>query len=235
MKIRKMRVPSPALVIAMCALVFCMAGGAYAAAQINGKNIKKGTVTGKALKKNTLTGKQINESKLGKVPKATTADNATNATNATNASNAALVAGTDPAAFARNANFVRSFKSMNVGDADITLVSVADISVKMSCQVNGANDEMNIYAVTATNGAALESEEDDQDPLDTADTAATSEISEGASTVSATPSFEDGYDDTGFIISANSTHLITLLEGSASKIMNRSGKDCIFGGTFIVE
>jgi hypothetical protein len=225
----RFRVPSPALIIALCALVFSMAGGAYAAAKINGKNIKKGTVTGKALKKNTLTGTQIRESKLGKVPKATAADTAGTA------ANAALLAGIDQGAFARNANFVRAFKSMNVGEADVTLVSVGDISVRMSCQVNAANDEMNIYAVTATNGAALESEEDDQDPLDTADTAPNSEISEGALTASAVTSYEDGYDDTGFVISADSTHLITLLEGSASKIMNRSGKDCIFGGTFIVE
>lgn len=229
MKFSRLSKPSPALVIACMALVMSMAGTGYAAAKINGKDIKKGTVAGKALKKNTLTGTQINEAKLGKVRSAGTADSAANA------ANAGALSGVTAADFARNANFVRVFKSMNAGDPDITLVSVGDIAVKMNCRVNGLNDELSIYATTATDGALLNSQEDDASPLDAATDAFSSEISEGISGPSGGSDQDDGYDDTGFVLSANSQHLITMLEGSATKILNRSGRTCIFGATFIVE
>jgi hypothetical protein len=93
------RLPSPAMVIALIALIVALTGTSFASdavsqisAVINGKKIKKHSIAGKALKNNTLTGTQINESKLGKVPKAKDADHATSADNATNAANAANAA-----------------------------------------------------------------------------------------------------------------------------------------------
>jgi hypothetical protein len=82
------RTVSPSLVVSIVALVLAVAGGAYAAGTINGKNLKNRSVPGKKLKKNTLTGKQVRESKLGKVPSAKRADSAATATNATSALNA---------------------------------------------------------------------------------------------------------------------------------------------------
>ena len=100
------RLPSPAMVIAVIALIVALTGTSVASdavsqisAVINGKKIKKHSIAGVALKNNTLTGKQINEGKLGKVPSAknadhaTTADSATNATNTANAANAAALGG----------------------------------------------------------------------------------------------------------------------------------------------
>lgn len=65
--IRKRR-PSPAMVVAVIALVAALAGTAYAAQTINGGSIKKQTIGGGKLKKDTLTGFQINNNKLGTVP-----------------------------------------------------------------------------------------------------------------------------------------------------------------------
>jgi hypothetical protein len=103
------RWPSPAMVIAVLALIVALSGTSLASdtvghisALINGKRIKKGSIPGKALKKNTLTGTQINESKLGKVPKAASADTAANAANAANAATAAnanALGGIGPANF----------------------------------------------------------------------------------------------------------------------------------------
>jgi hypothetical protein len=62
--------PSPAMVVALAALVVALAGTAYAAQTINGGAIKKQTIGGGKLKKNTLTGFQINNNKLGVVPAA---------------------------------------------------------------------------------------------------------------------------------------------------------------------
>jgi hypothetical protein len=66
---KKMR-PSPAMVVAVTALVVALAGTAYAAQTINGGAIKKQTIGGGKLKQKTLTGYQINVNKLGVVPSA---------------------------------------------------------------------------------------------------------------------------------------------------------------------
>jgi hypothetical protein len=62
------RRPSPAMVVAVIALVVALAGTAYAAQQINGNLIEKQTIGAGKLKKKTLTGFQINVNKLGTVP-----------------------------------------------------------------------------------------------------------------------------------------------------------------------
>jgi hypothetical protein len=93
--------PSPALIVAVVALVCALTGTAWAALGKNSvgtkqlKNgavstakIKKEAVTAKKIKKHTLTGEDINLSKLGTVPSATNATSAVNATNAANAANA---------------------------------------------------------------------------------------------------------------------------------------------------
>jgi hypothetical protein len=66
----KDRRPSPAMVVAIAALIVALAGTAYAAQTINGGAIKKQTIGGGKLKQKTLTGFQINTNKLGVVPSA---------------------------------------------------------------------------------------------------------------------------------------------------------------------
>jgi hypothetical protein len=65
-----MRRPSPAMVVALVALIIALAGTAYAAQSINGGAIKKQTIGAGKLKHKTLTGYQINTNKLGIVPTA---------------------------------------------------------------------------------------------------------------------------------------------------------------------
>jgi hypothetical protein len=72
--------------LAATALFVAAGGPTYAATKINGKNIKKKSVAGNKLRNNTLTGTQINESKLGTVPKAASADTAANAAGVSNGS-----------------------------------------------------------------------------------------------------------------------------------------------------
>lgn len=64
------RRPSPAMIVAILALIVATAGTAYAAQHINGGAIKKQTIGGGKLKHKTLTGYQINTNKLGVVPAA---------------------------------------------------------------------------------------------------------------------------------------------------------------------
>ena len=76
---KRVRMPSPALVIALVALFFSIGGSAYGLV-ITGKSIRNGTVTGKDIrnrslasrdvKRNGLGGAAVSESKLGPVPSA---------------------------------------------------------------------------------------------------------------------------------------------------------------------
>jgi hypothetical protein len=66
----KNRRPSPAMVVAVIALIVALAGTAYAAQTINGGAIQKQTIGAGKLRHKTLTGYQINTNKLGVVPAA---------------------------------------------------------------------------------------------------------------------------------------------------------------------
>jgi hypothetical protein len=64
------RRPSPAMVVAVIALIAALTGTALAAQHINGGAIQKQSIGGGKLKHKTLTGFQINTNKLGVVPSA---------------------------------------------------------------------------------------------------------------------------------------------------------------------
>ena len=83
--------PSPAMIVALIALVAALGGTAYAAQSINGGSIQKQSIGAGKIKHKTLTGYQINTNKLGVVPSAKRAtgtywavvNNPANPTNAT--------------------------------------------------------------------------------------------------------------------------------------------------------
>lgn len=104
--------PSPAMVVAVVALVVAVGGTAWAVATVTSADIVNNTIKAKDLKTDkgvkdskvvpdSLTGRVINESTLGNVPSAT---NATNADNAQNAQNADKLGGQPPSAFASSSS-----------------------------------------------------------------------------------------------------------------------------------
>ena len=103
-KIRSL--PSPALVVALVALVAALAGSAVA---LPGKNkvdrndIRKSAVAGKQVKNDSVTGADVAESTLGTVPSAASAVSARNADHAASAANANHAATADSATSADHA------------------------------------------------------------------------------------------------------------------------------------
>ena len=93
----KQRNPSPAMVVAVVALVVALAGTAYAAGRINGNSIEKQSIGAGKIKHKTLTGYQINTNKLGVVPSAQRASHTYWAVvnNPTGAGNATLARASD--------------------------------------------------------------------------------------------------------------------------------------------
>jgi hypothetical protein len=100
---RRLRAPSPALVISLIALFVALGGTSYAAIHlpknsVGSKQLKKNAVTGVKIKNHAVSAVKINTHGLT-VPNAahaTSADSATNATNATNATHATSADGLTP-------------------------------------------------------------------------------------------------------------------------------------------
>jgi hypothetical protein len=111
MRFLRLRRPSPALAIAVLALVVALGGSAYAVRQINGATIRIRSIPGNRIANNALTGTQINEARLGRVNearnatnskfalRASAADSAANALNSGSARSADTLAGSPPTAF----------------------------------------------------------------------------------------------------------------------------------------
>lgn len=85
MKTKRIGRPSPAMVVAVVALVLAMVGTGYAAFKLPKKSVgtaqlKGSAVTNAKIKNGTITGKKLNLKKLGTVPSATHASSADVAT-----------------------------------------------------------------------------------------------------------------------------------------------------------
>ena len=57
--------PSPAMVVAVVALIVSLSGSAYAAFVITGKNIKNGTVTTRDIRNHSLRGSDVRHDSIG--------------------------------------------------------------------------------------------------------------------------------------------------------------------------
>lgn len=149
---RRIRKPSPALVVAVVALFAALGGGAFAATVINGANIKKlsirgdklinGTITsnkihsrqlnGVQIKDNSLTGRQVKESSLGTVPSASKAGDAT------------TVGGRTVKRF--------SFAGA-LGATEQPILDVDGLQIRASCSATGAPQ---VRATTSSNDSELQ-------------------------------------------------------------------------------
>jgi hypothetical protein len=164
-------------IVAYLALFIALGGGAYAASQINGKQIKKHSIPGNRLKKHTVTGNQINESTLARVPSAqnsVNAQNATEATNATNAANANKLGNSPPAGFglglveggidspANNGSFRTPYGVTTKLAAGAGLEAVAPVALNLrdfeARWINGFDtDDTLTFALQVNNGGSLTS------------------------------------------------------------------------------
>ncbi len=176
--------PSPAVLIALLALVLSVAGPAlardasgFAARVISGRTIKQHSISGIRLKNNTLTGLQINEAKLGPVPtaaNAVTAQSATSALNAVNAASAGTAATAGSATTAARADelagharfFTRAAATSGVSLAaalaaspEVALAELGTVSLYARClrdASGGPQVEALVYVRTTIPGGVLD-------------------------------------------------------------------------------
>ncbi|HEX6665780.1 MAG TPA: hypothetical protein VF081_04225 [Solirubrobacterales bacterium] len=120
-----------------------LGGSVYAAAKINGKTIKQGSIPADRLKTDSLTGAQIKEASLGTVPRARSADEARTADVAAKALEAGIAAEASSATSADQADRAETADSAKrvrlaataeeAGDA-LALSSIAPGDFQRSCR-----------------------------------------------------------------------------------------------------
>jgi len=130
-------------VIAWLALFISLGGSVYAAARIDGKTIKQGSIPADRVKANSLTGAQIKEASLGMVPRARSADEARTADVAARALEAGTAAeapsatSADQAEKAETADSAKSARratsAEEAGDA-LALSNIAPEGFQRSCK-----------------------------------------------------------------------------------------------------
>jgi hypothetical protein len=123
------RWPSPAMVVALIALLVALGGSAYAAKKLSGSKLKKQSVAGKKLKEDTLTGAQIDESQLGQVPSAASADRAISSDRAGSAGRADTATNASRLGNVRASGYVRRFWAVYDMDTDSIVRSSGGVSL----------------------------------------------------------------------------------------------------------
>ena len=171
--------PSPALVVAVIALIVALGGTGYAAVvlpahSVGTEQLKRGAVTTRAIhrsaitgskvKNNTLTRRDIAEQTLGEVPRAQHAESAVNAAaalragSAATAGNAAALQGHGAADFVSSGEYKQVFVKMQAGN-EREVVRNGPISIYARCATttvaNQTVDELRMFAKTDVNGAIM--------------------------------------------------------------------------------
>lgn len=139
------RRPSPAMVVAVVALIVGFSGSAVAGEVVRiaknslpGNRLKERSVSGNRIKRNTLTGAEIAESRLGKVPLAGRADIVTKADSATIA-NVALSANK-----VNGVNFAQIDYVAAASDPAQAILSQAGLTLTANC----AGGQLSLTATT---------------------------------------------------------------------------------------
>jgi hypothetical protein len=173
---KHVRRPTPAMLVAITALISSLAGPAIAdqaasiAKSISGSTIKKGSITSKQVKdrsikgadvaRNALGGTEVNEAKLAKVPAATAADSAALAANATHAVNADkattadkasdsdTLGGKTPASFVASGAELRYLVRMTKGDTAVKR-TFGPLTITFTCVDNAGSTHGSAVAETS--------------------------------------------------------------------------------------
>ena len=233
--------PSPAIVVALIALVFATGGVSYGVAtgSVDSRELKNNTVRTKDIRNGhvrtvdvrnndlrgadildgTLTGNDINEGTLGTVPNADNATKANSASTATNADSAASFAGLSP----------RRFEPFTLSNGQTqVLATIGPFTLIATCLINQANvDTVAVRITTSQSNSALDADEGfpDFDVGDTHDFLAAS----GAPT--GTPGFDANEDGTA--IAPDGTEILGQGLYVGVNVLNQVGQ-CRFGGTVYV-
>jgi hypothetical protein len=227
------------MVIAVGALIAALGGTSIAAGplasdskskSISGKRIKARSITRTRIKKNTLTGTEIKESKLGKVPSATSADTAKSADSAKTLAGKALT------------DFVPATKLPSFGPLELGNGERKDIAkfgaftFTASCEINIDDggppgtlyDRARIFIATSEDNAAFDSFTSGNTDLNPG-TAENQRTWAKAEPEHGNPSINES---SGVAQAKDGTQVFEP-SGYTAVNLNKHADKCQFGGTFI--
>jgi hypothetical protein len=143
---------SPSMAVALLALFVALTGTGYAALKVNGRDIKKRSIPGNRLVNNGVTGRQVNEARLGTVPRAQNAD---------------TLAGLAPSAFLQDPS---AFLGAGAKAADANQLDGLDSTAFLGATAKAADaNQLDGLDSTAFLGAAAKAANSDQlDGIDSA-------------------------------------------------------------------
>jgi hypothetical protein len=205
---RFLRLPSPAMVVAIIALVVASSGVSYAVATVTSGDIvngsirnpdfKDGTLRGQEAKRDGFGGGAIKESTLGKVPAATSADEFGGMT----------------------ARRITAFTLAN--DQSRGVLSVGPFNVVARCRTEAPNQIAELVIQTNANDTAMDGAEKDTD----FDVGETRQLV-AASAATGTPAFDQ--EGSGAAIAADGTELLGQELYAGVGVLGQPGQ-CRFGG-----
>ena len=204
MNVKRMR-PSPAMVVAVIALIAAVSGSAYAALKKNSvgsRQLKKGAVKTVDIKNNAVTGKKAKESTFGVVPTANVANSFGGMT----------------------AVRINQFTLGNGGSQP--LGTFGPFTLTAACAINVAgNDTAVINISTSENNSAFAGESEDSD-FDVGETASYVD----ATNATGVPQFEE---DGGAAIAPSGAQILGHQLYAGVNIFGQTGI-CRFGGVLFV-
>jgi hypothetical protein len=250
----RLRMPSPAMVVALIALFVALSGASYAVVHVSsatimdnsirsrdlrnndvrGVDVRQGTITGRDVAADALTGANILESSLAKVLQAENAVRATSAGNADRATDANALGGNPPSAFASSSNFRIVNAKLALGQT-ATIASNGPVKLVAKCDIDATGDDrIRVLGETSTANAYLDGADDlDRDPtlLQPATLVENRELF--VSTAPAgTNSFENSIDN-GFVASSQG-HWIGMNGEMVALGLNAFGTKCsVVGAAFV--
>jgi hypothetical protein len=139
--------------VAYAALFVALGGTAYAAATINGADLKNRSVAGIKLKQNGAGPKEVNEGALGKVPNAKHADQAGVASSA---ANAGKLQGLDSTSFLRASRVISTGGMIRMPEPthDVPLLTVGPYSFFGECGTTGGPNFAQVLVKSTINATA---------------------------------------------------------------------------------
>jgi hypothetical protein len=221
MSVSRMR-PSPAMVVALIALIAAVSGSAYAALSKNSvgsKQLKKGAVHTADIKNNAVTGKKAKESTFAQVPSA-------NVANSANTANTADSANSFGGMTAQN---IAPFTLGNNGNQ--VLGTFGPFRLTATCAINqGGFDLARITITTSENDSAYVGEAQDAD-FDIGDELGFVEASNQFSGGTGTPEIGE---DNAAAISPGGTEILGHQLYAGVNLLGQQGV-CRYGGVVFVS
>ncbi len=207
---RFLRLPSPAMLVALVALFVAIGGSAYAAIRITSRNVVNNSLVGADIKNKALAGRDIKNDSLGRIP---IKEERLDASKIGTVKNSAAVGGT-------TAKKIEPF-TLGAGQGR-EMLKAGPLTLTANCRSAGGDQIAEIVVTTSSNDAAVDGAQKDTN-FDVGESAQLV----ASSAAAGTPSFDQ--EASGAAIAADGTEIVGQELYVGTSVLNQPNT-CRFGG-----